>query len=253
MSDHTQKFSGKAEDYDAGRPSYPRELVDFILAESGTAAGDAVADVGAGTGIFTRQLLERGLKVFAVEPNADMRGAAVRRCGASDGFLAVAGDASHTGLSAGSVKLVTAAQAFHWFDVAAFRAECERIAGGGYAAIVYNNRTGGEANAVFDEICARYSREFRGRAGHDGQSVSAFFGGAFRTFTVSNPVTCDKDTFIRTLLSRSYAPAKGSAEYERLAEELERRFLNIEKDGRVTVQYESVAYIGKINERRGVL
>lgn len=66
-------FSQQTQAYGQARPTYPREMVDALLAEAGIAAGDAVADFGAGTGIFTRLLTERGLDVTALEPNEAMR------------------------------------------------------------------------------------------------------------------------------------------------------------------------------------
>ena len=54
-----ERFDGKAADYAAGRPAYAEELFDLLFARYGFAAGDAVADIGAGTGIFTEALLRR--------------------------------------------------------------------------------------------------------------------------------------------------------------------------------------------------
>ena len=47
------KFSGKADDYAKYRPSYPTELIDD---RDETAQTHSAADIGAGTGIFTRLL-----------------------------------------------------------------------------------------------------------------------------------------------------------------------------------------------------
>ena len=63
------KFSGKADDYARYRPSYPTELIEYLYE---TAQTDSAADIGAGTGIFTRLLMNKPWKVTAVEPNADM-------------------------------------------------------------------------------------------------------------------------------------------------------------------------------------
>lgn len=68
-------FAGKDSLYEAGRPSYAPGLLSFLGALYGPRA--AAADIGSGTGIFSRQLLSLGWRVFAVEPEADMRRAAV--------------------------------------------------------------------------------------------------------------------------------------------------------------------------------
>ena len=67
----TERFSGRAGVYQASRPGYPAALSEH-LASLGM-RGARVADIGAGTGIFSRLLLELGCTVFAVEPNSDMR------------------------------------------------------------------------------------------------------------------------------------------------------------------------------------
>ena len=64
-----RSFGLAAISYDRCRPRYPQHAVDFVLE---FADGGLVVDVGAGTGIFTRQLAERGLDVLAVEPDPAM-------------------------------------------------------------------------------------------------------------------------------------------------------------------------------------
>src|SRR5262245_36201158 len=65
-------FTGKSNAYARYRPSYPAEAIDCILAPFGDARRVQVVDIGAGTGIASRQLAERGARVLGVEPNASM-------------------------------------------------------------------------------------------------------------------------------------------------------------------------------------
>jgi len=97
--DNTQKFSGKADVYQQARPNYAQALLDFIAQTWGIGEGSLVADVGSGTGIFTRQLLGLGAKVFAVEPNADMRAKAEELLGENPNFVSVVGTAEQTTLA----------------------------------------------------------------------------------------------------------------------------------------------------------
>lgn len=245
MTDNTQKFNEKARSYDAGRPSYAEGLIDCILQECGVHSGDRVADIGAGTGIFTQQLLRRGLCVTAVEPNADMRAALIERCGGYERFSCTEGDAAHTGI-VGGVKLVTAAQAFHWFPLEEFRSECVRIAEAGYVAVVYNDRAENELNARLNEICARLCPAFNERVHDEGETVARFFGGDLKSFRMPNPVACGRQTLIHTFLSRSYAPKEGEAGYREMVREIGALFDQVQRDGKVLMQYESVAFVGKI-------
>jgi SAM-dependent methyltransferase len=115
-------FTAQAEAYAKSRPSYPFQLIDELMDDAEVAAGDPVADVGAGTGILTRQLVERGLLVSAVEPNAEMR----RR---ADCPTAVWNDGSFedTKLPDGSQRWVIAAQSLHWADPTRALPELKRI------------------------------------------------------------------------------------------------------------------------------
>ncbi len=68
-----ERFSGKAKTYAKFRPKYPEEFIEYLYNELGFEKESIIADIGAGTGIFTEQLLKKGSTVFAVEPNEDMR------------------------------------------------------------------------------------------------------------------------------------------------------------------------------------
>ncbi len=69
----TENFTDKADIYAKYRPSYPNEYIDYLLSANELNENQIVADIGSGTGIFSRQSLESGLHVIGVEPNDDMR------------------------------------------------------------------------------------------------------------------------------------------------------------------------------------
>ena len=109
-------FSGRAENYAAARSGYPRELFAWLMASARLAPGAVAADVGAGTGKFTESLLDCGLAVHAVDPNAQMLEQAMARLLAHPDFYPHLGSGEATGLPDASVDLVTCATAFHWLD-----------------------------------------------------------------------------------------------------------------------------------------
>jgi SAM-dependent methyltransferase len=74
-------FGRVAELYDRARPSYPAEVIDALLDFTHLHPGAQVVEVGAGTGIATRLLAERGLKITALEPDPAMAAVASRSCG----------------------------------------------------------------------------------------------------------------------------------------------------------------------------
>ncbi len=107
----------------------------------GLTEGSEIADVGSGTGALARLFLKTGNRVFGVEANPEMRRAGERLSRQHGRFTSVAAPAEDTTLPDGSVDLVTAGQAFHWFDPDLTRAEFARILKpGGCAALVWNTR-----------------------------------------------------------------------------------------------------------------
>src|SRR5215475_8725050 len=72
-ADTAARFTGRAENYARFRPGYPDAVIDLLRAEAGWSEQSAVADIGAGTGMSSELFLRNGNRVWAVEPNADMR------------------------------------------------------------------------------------------------------------------------------------------------------------------------------------
>ena len=69
----TERFSDRVDNYIRYRPGYPAEVLDLLRERCGLTPQARIADIGFGTGIFTRMLLENGNTVFGIEPNQEMR------------------------------------------------------------------------------------------------------------------------------------------------------------------------------------
>lgn len=127
-------FGAAAAEYERGRPPYPPAALDWVL----PAGARRVLDLGAGTGKLTRQLVQRGLDVVAVEPSDGMRGELMR---VLPGVRALAGSAEQIPLDDGAVDAVLLAQAWHWVDPARAVPEVARVlAPGGTLGLVWNKR-----------------------------------------------------------------------------------------------------------------
>jgi SAM-dependent methyltransferase len=147
-----------ASTYARYRPSYPASVVDRVLAEARVGPADRVADVGCGTGILTRLLADRGLEVVGIDPSEDML-AEARSVGGQAEYRR--GEAAATGLDDASVTLVTAAQAFHWFDADAAIGEFHRILRpGGHVAAIWNIRGESPFLSDYQALLRRFSSEY---------------------------------------------------------------------------------------------
>lgn len=126
-------FHTAGERYDAIRPSYPADVVPFVVPPGARRA----VDVGAGTGLFTRLLVAAGLEVTAVEPSASML--ELLRAGLPQ-VQAVNGTGEETILPDGCAEVVTVAQAWHWIDPVAGSAEAARLLRAGGVLGIVNNQ-----------------------------------------------------------------------------------------------------------------
>ncbi len=252
MSDPTQRFSNRVEDYVRYRPRYPAEVIRSLEQCCGLAPGWAVADVGSGTGILSEMFLRLGCRVFGVEPNAEMRDAGERLLGHCAGFASVDGRAEATTLADASVELVAAGQAFHWFDRPRARAEFARILKpGGWVALVWNKRrkTGTPLAVAYETILLDYGVDYRA-VDHDNVTddvIAEFFRPApveMRSF--ENHRTLDHGALEGYLRSASYAPPPGHPAHVPMLAALRAVFDELEVGGTVVLEYDTVLYFGRL-------
>lgn len=132
-------FGSAARAYQSGRPDYPREAVDWMLAP--VRQHDRalrVADVGAGTGKLTRTIVEAGAEVVAIDPDPGMLAALREHVHGVPTFV---GSAERMPLPDASLDAVLLGQAWHWVDVAAASTEAGRVLrAGGVLGLVWNIR-----------------------------------------------------------------------------------------------------------------
>jgi SAM-dependent methyltransferase len=132
------RFGDVADGYERARPLYPESALSELAAGCRLRPGTRVADVGAGTGKLTRQLVGLGADVVAIEPARGMR----RRLEAEvPGVTVLDGTAEDIPLPDASVDVVTAGQAFHWFDTHRALDEISRVLRpAGWLALLWNER-----------------------------------------------------------------------------------------------------------------
>jgi ubiquinone/menaquinone biosynthesis C-methylase UbiE len=248
----TERFSNRAKHYARYRPGYPDEIIRVLESEAGWTPQSIIADMGAGTGISSELFLRHGNEVWAVEPNADMRSAAQHLASQFTHFHFIDATAENTGLQNASVDFVVAATAFHWFDAEKSRIEFRRILKpGGRLVLMWNQRkTSTPFLEAYEDLLARFGSDYNQRWGLDRKhlfdSFNAFFQPAANGFRrIDTTQHFDYEALQGRLLSSSYVPLEGDANFAPMTAELEAIFANFAEDGKVAMEYETSLLWGR--------
>jgi len=135
----TWDYTEHASHYDK-RADYSSDAIENLLKAIGCNASRAVADIGAGTGKLTKELLKYGLRVRSVEPNDAMRAIGIENTKGKTAVWSV-GTGEATGLPGGSVYAVFFGSSFNVVDQNAALAEASRILiPRGWFACMWNHR-----------------------------------------------------------------------------------------------------------------
>ena len=251
MLDPTKRFSNRVENYLKYRPRYPTEIISLLEKECGLTRDSVIADVGSGTGFLSELFLRYGNHVFGVEPNAEMRAAGERLLANYPNFVSIDATAEGTTLPDSSVDLITAGQAFHWFDRDKARVEFERILKpDGWVVIVWNTFPTGRSAIVkaYDDVLMRFGTDYREVAREiENSGIEKFFPpDQYKRARFDFQQTFDWEGFKGRLLSASYAPNADSANYEPMLRALRQVFDSHQKDGAVVFDYDTVVYYGQL-------
>jgi SAM-dependent methyltransferase len=202
-------FGSAARAYESGRPDYPREAVDWMLApvrEAGRAL--RVADVGAGTGKLTRTVVEAGAEVVAIDPDPGMLAALREHVHGVPTFV---GTGERMPLPDHSLDAVLLGQAWHWVDPVAASAEAGRVLrAGGVLGLVWNIRD------ESDPWVARLTAAMHGShaeemlAGDGPQVAAPFEGLQARTWRWTRSIT--RPALLDMVASRSHVITAPDAE-----------------------------------------
>lgn len=239
------RYGGKARYYSRFRPSYPARAVEILRGEMGLSCRK-VADIGAGTGVFSRQLLDAGLAVCAVEPNPDMRREAQMALSGYPGFVCINGTAEATTLPTASVDALSCAQAFHWFDVERVVPEFRRILRpGGVVCLIWNNQCFGldafhqDYETVLRRGCPDYEKFDLASVSYGVDKLRAQFAtDDVRRYHFDNAQALDLNGLKGRISSVSYCPPEGSDDYVQLMEQVEALFRSHAHDDVVTIRYD---------------
>ncbi len=253
MIDPTLRFSNRVDNYIKYRPQYPQEVIETLRKECQLTSSSLVADIGAGTGALTKLFLQNGNQVFAVEPNREMREGAECLLQDYPGFRSIEGRAEATNMADQSVDFVAVGQAFHWFDCQAARREFLRILHPiGWVMIVWNEREFESTLFLrdYEQLLQRYGTDYarvRHKQVYDTALDDLYGVKGFKSRTFSCRQEFDYEGVRGRLLSSSYTPEAGHTNHEPMLAELLRIFQAHEVNGRVTFEYATQMYFGRLS------
>lgn len=223
------EFTGKSLVYSRYRQKYPEAVINYMISKCKLSSTSTIIDVGCGTGILTKQLLDKGINTIGVEPNIDMYNQAKIYL---EGYKTsiINSSAEGTNLPDNCTDLVTVAQALHWFELEKFRCEYMRILkNSGRVAILYNNAD--EYNAAVRDfldihrlLCPKY-RKFGKEINDKTDMYTAMFGtNNFSIRDYNNDQYLTLEEYIGYAKSLSYSLNPSDIDYNMYIELLQQVF-----------------------------
>ena len=249
------RFNQTVDFYDQYRPTYPIALLEYLQKQVGLQEGDSVADIGSGTGKLTSLLVNLGLEVYAVEPNEKFREIAAHKLGQYANFHNVPGDSEVTHLPDYCVKLITVAQAFHWFKPIPTKTEFLRILQPqGYLALIWNNRLIHDSPFMraYEALMEKYGINYHEVAADrfNPEGLRDFFAPAEMTvFQTPHEQILNWEGLVGRTESISYLPKKGAPRYAEMMQDLQAIHDACAVAGKVVFLYETKVYFGMLKPR----
>ncbi len=245
MKSSTTRFSDRVEDYVKYRPHYPQQIIEILTNKIGLNPNSIIADIGSGTGISSSLFLKNRNRLYAIEPNKEMRESAELFFLKDENFISVNGIAEQTNLKEHSVDIIFCAQAFHWFNKRETKIEFNRILRkDGHIVLVWNVRKEKSDFQKGYEMILSSIPEYKNvnhRNIAEGEIIDFFSPRIMHKESVSNFQLFNLDGLKGRLKSSSYCPKEGD-EYKQLMQEVDDLFYKFEKDGIVKFEYETDIY-----------
>jgi SAM-dependent methyltransferase len=235
--EHTERFTGRVEDYERYRLRYPPKVIEILTDRCGLRREHLVADIGAGTGMLAELFLENGNAVVALEPNDDMRGACERLASAWPGLTVKKATAEATLLADESVDFVSVGRAWHWFDRERAVKEFGRILrAGGWVVLASNRRNqDGSAEAeAYEKILMEFGRDYceaHKESRKMAEIAPLFAEGAVVREDIRGEQELTLEEFLGQTQSFSATPKRGDDGYAGMQVALQGFFTRFQRDG----------------------
>ena len=249
------RFQSAAVLYDRYRLAYPQRLIARLAGLAGLKPGDAVLDLGCGTGMLAVAFAKIGMAVTAMDPQSEMLVAAGSAAQAAQVALAlVKGGSQDLTPQMGPFALVVMGRSFHWMDRAATLAMLDRIvAPQGGVALFHDTHPPLAENGWFKTLCAvqdKYRQTMPGdrRGGHRRYEPFLFESAFTRidglSVTIRQPLTAE-EIVGRALSMSACAPQMLGEAAEEFAACLSSALRDVSPDGKFIEVAELVAVLAR--------
>lgn len=242
-------FTSQAQNYRNYRPGYPKSAIELIFSQFNF---PIIADFGSGTGKLSKLLLDKAKRLYAVEPNRQMRHYAEELLGNCSNYVSLAASAEHTPLPDSSVDIITAAESYHWFDNERAHLEMRRILKkDGYVFLLWNVFGGDD----FDDEMIRLKNIYRAKKkqkpsgiSYEQRAVNLFGAKNYATSKYDNSFFQTLDEFRGGMLSSSFAPDKTTEDYIDFIADIEEIFDKYSVNGKIKNTVTTICYWGKLQQ-----
>lgn len=247
--DPIKRFSNRVSNYLKYRPHYPKEIISYLISKGIVKRDSTIADMGSGTGILTEIFLKNGNPVYGIEPNNEMRKAGEKYLKKYSNFISIKGTAEKSKLRKNSIDIITAGQAFHWFEFKKAKSEFKRILKpGGCVILIWNTKKNSTPFLKsYNNLLLKYGTDYElVRQETVGDEIlSVFFDKGYKSLSFYNEQIMDYKSLKGRLLSSSYIPLRNDKKFREMILELKAAFDKNQKKGKVIFKYGTRVYIGK--------
>lgn len=249
--DALDRFSNRVDNYIKFRPGYPVEVISFLRKQGILQKKTVIADIGSGTGISAEMFLKEGNIVYGVEPNRGMREAAQKLLSEYKNFCSINGSAENTNLPTEDIDLIIAGQAFHWFDKEKCKIEFQRIINSeGFVVLIWNDRRTDTTPFLqaYEDFIKMFATDYL-QVNHkniDENIFNNFFQGNYKIESFLNFQYFDFEGLKGRILSSSYMPSEEDKDFDFMMSVLKKIFNRYAENGKVTIEYDTKIYYGKI-------
>ena len=248
----TERFSSRVEAYRRFRSRYPGEIIALLEERCALTRESVVADVGAGTGMLAELFLANGNRVFAVEPNADMRAACEELVARYPHLTCVDGTAEETHLADRSVDFVAVGRALHWFDQEKCRPEFVRILREGGWVVLANQGPDRRSESVireFQDILKTHGLDYahmRKRYDIESAARKFFAHSEFHEMEFASPEEMTYEELEGFTLSLSVTPQPGHPGFPAMQQALRQYFAHHESGGKIRMPMTCKIHFGQL-------